>query len=90
MYRGTIASGCIWVSGLRIYQRGEKNMKRMPNWCDVRFVVRDAGEVQKEIDGEWVPARSEAFWPGISFFRRLRLAWLVFTGKCDALHWPGQ
>lgn len=38
-------------------------------------------------DGRYVPARAEPF---DSFFQRWRAAWLVFTGRADALVWPGQ
>lgn len=35
----------------------------------------------------WVPARSHGYY---SFKTRIKLAWGVFTGKYDALRWPGQ
>lgn len=37
----------------------------------------------------WIPARSIPFLPGglTALRHRLRLAWLVFTGKADVLHW---
>lgn len=38
-------------------------------------------------DGRWVPARPLGF---ASLLQRFRCAWLVFTGKADALTWPGQ
>lgn len=37
-------------------------------------------------DGRYVPARSLG-WP--SFGNRLSCAWAVFTGRADALFWPG-
>lgn len=37
------------------------------------------------IDNKWVPARPLGLY---SMKNRLRLAWLVFTGKADALKWP--
>ena len=37
--------------------------------------------------GEWVMARPEPFH---SFVYRWKCAWLVFTGKADALIWRGQ
>jgi hypothetical protein len=39
------------------------------------------------IDDKYVPARPLGF---ISFRHRIKAAWLVFTGRADALHWPGQ
>jgi hypothetical protein len=37
-------------------------------------------------DGKtYVPARPEGFW---SWRERARIAWLVFTGRADAVIWP--
>lgn len=38
-------------------------------------------------DGRWVPARPLGFY---SLYNRARCAWLVFTGRADAVTWPGQ
>lgn len=35
----------------------------------------------------WAPARPEPFYRK---WGRLKAAWLVFTGRADALVWPGQ
>lgn len=35
----------------------------------------------------WVPARPEGYW---SIWHRIKAAWLVFTGKADAVKWPGD
>lgn len=40
-----------------------------------------------EINGQWQPARPYGYF---SLRSRLRLAWLVFTGRADALVWPSQ
>lgn len=40
-------------------------------------------------DGRWVLARP-AGWPGICLSRRLRAAWLVFTGRADVLQWSDE
>lgn len=38
------------------------------------------------INGKWMPARPI----GLSgFSNRIKLAWMVFTGKADAVKWPG-
>ena len=39
--------------------------------------------------GAWVPARPLPYYhSGLgNLLNRLRLAWLVFTGRCDALQW---
>lgn len=36
--------------------------------------------------GKWRPARCCA-WHGLNLRYRLRLAWWVFTGRCDVLRW---
>jgi hypothetical protein len=40
-------------------------------------------------DGRWVAARPMG-WQGLSLRQRLRCAWMVFTGRWDALRWEGQ
>lgn len=53
-----------------------------PQW------VRGLDECQAGLpDGRWVPARALGF---ASLRQRVRAAWLVFTGRADALVWPGQ
>lgn len=39
------------------------------------------------IDNQWVPMRPLGY-GGI--VRRIKLAWMVFTGKADAVTWPGN
>ena len=39
------------------------------------------------ISGRWVPARPLGF---DSFAERFKAAVMVFTGKADAVKWPGQ
>ena len=48
-------------------------------------VTLTKNEAQANINGKWVPARPLGYQ---SFFNRVRCAWLVFTGKADALVWP--
>jgi hypothetical protein len=59
-----------------------------PTIRNVVDVVRDAQRIQCGLrDGRYVPARSE----GSSIVNsRVKAAWLVFTGKADALIYPGQ
>jgi hypothetical protein len=43
----------------------------------------------KTFNGPWKPARPD----GVPFFRpwrRMKIAWKVFTGKMDALDWEGH
>jgi len=44
-------------------------------------------ETQAEINGKWVPARSINHTVR-TLREKLRDAWMVFTGKADALVWP--
>lgn len=63
-----------------------------PSIVDVREILRSAMECNAgiQIDGKtvWVPARAQ--WSIISPITRMRAAWLVFTGRADAVTWPGQ
>lgn len=40
-------------------------------------------------DGRWVPARPEP-WRGLMLRRRIKAAWLVFTGRADVIQWEQQ
>lgn len=40
-------------------------------------------------DGRYVACRP-ASWGGIALRKRLRCAWMVFTGRADILTWTGQ
>lgn len=64
------------------------NRRRLPNIIGVLSVVKFAGQCQAGLpDGSYVPARPHG-WQ--SWTMRFKAAWLVFTGKADALTWPGQ
>lgn len=61
---------------------------KYPNLIHVDSVVRIAQQVHIKLpDGRWVPARGEGFQ---SLWTRFNYAWLVFTGKADALIWEQQ
>lgn len=64
-----------------------------PEIRDVRDVIREAREIGAgvEIDGAtvYVPARTQG-WGSLRRFQRFRAAWLVFTGRADAVTYPGQ
>ena len=49
----------------------------------------DASSKTQDKYGAWVPARPLPFYYGglANLTNRLHLAWLVFTGRCDALQW---
>ena len=61
-------------------------MDKAPNITTLKNVLNSVEHTQTEIDGKWMPARPIGFY-GIGY--RLKAAWLVFTGQCDALKWPG-
>lgn len=58
------------------------------NWT-VGSLARHCNNGPKTLlpDGKWVAARPYGYF---SLRNRLTLAWAVFTGKADALTWPGQ
>ena len=81
-----IASGTI--SNLLTGVRSRVTGPTVASICDVIGVIRSAASVQCGLpDGRYVPARPMAFQ---SWERRWKAAWLVFTGRADALLWPGQ
>ncbi len=51
-----------------------------------RWNLRDSDPKQQSQSGWW-PARPMSYRSGLQLFHRLRLAWMVFTGKADALKW---
>jgi len=51
------------------------------------FALHNLIDCEVEIDGIWCPARPAGY---ASFLNRFKLAWLVFTGKADALIWHKQ
>jgi len=58
-----------------------------PNIVTVASVLRSEENITQLPSGKWVPARPVGY---ASLGRRLRAAWLVFTGRADALTWEGQ
>lgn len=62
-------------------------MKKAPNLWNLEHLMADLSEASMAQIGEsWVPSRPLGFY---SLWSRLNLAWMVFTGKADALLWPG-
>jgi hypothetical protein len=64
----------------------ETNYMNTPNLFSVQQLCEHATTVLTQQSGRWVPARPLGF-QGLFFRHRLRLAWAVFTGRCDAVHW---
>lgn len=61
---------------------------RYPNIMTVDWVIKNSQTAQVTLStGEWAPARPLGY---PTFRRRLHAAWLVFTGRADALTWTEQ
>lgn len=61
---------------------------KYPNIIHVDTIIANAEACQAGLpDGRWVPARALGF---MSWRSRWRAAWLVFTGRADAVIWEGQ
>jgi hypothetical protein len=58
---------------------------KYPVFWTLRQIKDYADNTQCQLNGRWVPARPRGY---PSFLTRLRLAWMVFTGRADALVWP--
>lgn len=54
----------------------------------INALCEDGADRQLE-NGEWVRARPDN-WRFASITERLRDAWLVLTGRADAVVWTGQ
>jgi len=69
-----------------------KHWKKYPTLYKVEYFLEmgnphsEEPRTTVEINGQWVPARSEGF---ASLRHRFMIAWEVFTGKADAVRWPG-
>ena len=66
-------------------------MKQVPHvYRSEDLISGDADLAQMEtLSGKWIPCRPTGF-QGLFFFKRLAVAWKVFTGECDALKWEQQ
>lgn len=65
-----------------------------PRWKDPAIIEMDkawVGSLKENLrrlgPNNWVPARPLGY---PSYANRFRAAWLVFTGRADALIWPGE
>lgn len=61
-------------------------MKKAPIIIKLKDLYRSTDCSQICVNGKYVPARPSGYY---SLRYRLKAAWLVFTGKADALIWPG-
>lgn len=65
-------------------------MKQIPRLYTLRqLIISVNGPEGTRVlhNNEWVPARPLGYG---GLFRRFKLAWKVFTGKADAVTWPGN
>ena len=64
-------------------------LQDLPGMKKVANEIPTITEVCIDIDGYkyWMPARPLGDY---SIINRIKLAWMVFTGKADALIWPGN
>ena len=60
-------------------------MKKAPNLWTLESLSESVRHASAQINGKWVPARPLGLF---SLRYRMRLSWLVFSGKADALKWP--
>jgi hypothetical protein len=61
---------------------------KYPNLFKVEDLLdTQAGYTSTNINGKWLPARPEGYQ---SLWSRMYCAWLIFTGKADAVIWPGN
>lgn len=60
-------------------------MSKAPNIIKLEHLYSRTDCAQVGIGGKWYPARPIGFF---SLTYRIKAAWLVFTGKADALLWP--
>ena len=65
-------------------------MKNAPTLYNLEELFNDlnnklCSHTSSHINGRWVPARPKGLY---SIKNRIQLAWMVFTGKADALLWP--
>lgn len=51
----------------------------------LRYLLERARDNQREINGFWHPARPNRDAP---ILYRIKAAWLVLTGRADAVIWP--
>lgn len=61
--------------------------ERWPTLWRLEDLLRTAAQVGASVDGKtYYPARPLGF---MSIGNRIRCAWAVFTGRADAVIWPG-
>ncbi len=62
-------------------------MKKYPNIWALSGLLHTVEDIETNINGKWLPARPLGY---PSLRSRIKAAWLVFTGKADAVIWPGE
>lgn len=57
-----------------------------PSTWQLHDLLESCATVSVEIGNEWMPARPLG---DIGIINRFKAAWLVLTGRADAVIWPG-
>jgi len=65
----------------------KKMFNNAPSIYTLKGLWRATQGCEKCINDKWVPARPCGFY---SIGNRFKAAWLVFSGKADAVKWPGN
>lgn len=60
-------------------------LKQVPTIWGLKDLIETTASLSTEIDGKWVPSRPLG---AVGIKARIKAAWLVFTGKADAVIWP--
>jgi len=73
----------------RLSRRKERVMKHYPALYEAEYLGKYLAmhEELAKVNNQWVTARPVGY---PSLIRRFKFAWMVFTGKADAVIWPGQ
>jgi hypothetical protein len=63
-------------------------MRKYPSIRTLQSVQDDIKTTQIKVGNDWMPARPQA--SKMTLLNRIKAAALVFSGKADALIWPGN
>lgn len=64
-------------------------MRNPSIWTAQEIKEWDASVSMPNKNGNYIPARPLPFY-GLRFFKNIKIAFAVFTGKYDALNWEDQ
>lgn len=66
-----------------------KQKMRVPDVYQAEKLKEDMNTISTEVKGRWIPVRPMG-WTGYALRRRLKAAWMVFTGNADAVRWSAN